>query len=93
MKKEDILKQQRISVRAMDVLILILKDEAPSPSALDVRELLSEFEEDSGTTVLLFRERVFSDLRRLDLTALLELQQRIEIAVAEISSRDVRGEA
>ena len=93
MKRDDLTEIRRFKLRAQDVLVFVMKDEAPDPSAHHVHEILNEFEEDSDVTVLLFREGVFSDLVRLDLKALIELQERVEQAIAQISTRDSKGEA
>lgn len=93
MDRDDVADLRQYKLRAHDVVIVILKDDVSEPSAEGVHELLQEFGADLDVTVLLFKERVFSDLSKAGLTSLLALQKRIEHAIAQLSTRDAKGDA
>lgn len=93
MNRDDLADLRRFQTRAQDVLVFILKDGSDEPTVQDVIEILNEFEEDADVTVLIFNERVFSDLTKLGLAGLISLQERVEQAIAEISTRDCQGDA
>ena len=92
MKDELIRKVQKLQIQEGDVVALTLKDDVNEDTLEDLHDVLSEFSLDTGTFVLVFREGVFSDIRRLDLTALLSLNQLVEEALTKFASQESAGD-
>jgi len=82
MTEEFIQKIQKLSVQEGDIIILTIKDDV---SDIIFNQLGSLVEKFTHGFVLVFREGIFSDLKKLDLQNLLHLNQLVEEAITNIA--------
>jgi len=93
MSDDDIVDIQKLSVSPGNVVVITVKDDLADDGLGTISQILNQFSNDSGAMVLVFRERVVSDFKTLGLVELVKLQEVIEKAILELTTRDSKGEA
>ena len=89
---DDLIREVRkLETRRGDTVVVTIPDDADDEVLHLLQPLLYDFAHDTGTFVLVFREGVFSDIRRLNLTELLDLNQRVEERITEITTAESVG--
>lgn len=87
-----VLSAHRKQIIPGDVLLITVSDMVFSDDE-NLQQNLESFAEDADVYVLVMQESHFKDLKKLSLTDLITLQERIEEAIQEISERDSLAQA
>jgi hypothetical protein len=93
MTESDLVQVWRTTLGLLDFAVFVVRDEADPSDVEGLQDVLDDIAEAGEATILVVRESLFADFRKLTLQELLMLQGRLEEAVQKRFTNGVVGDA
>jgi proline racemase len=88
----DLVQIWKTTMGPLDFAVFVVRDDAEDTDIDQVRSVLQDIAEAGEATILVVRESVFSDFRKLNLNELVALQETVEQALRERITTGVVGD-
>lgn len=92
MKESDLVQIWKTTVEPLDFAVFVVRDGARDEDIAGVREVLMDIAEAGEATILVVRESVFADFRKMPLSELVALQETVDRALRERITTGVVGD-
>lgn len=92
MNDSDILQLWKTTLAPLDFALFIIRDDAPEDDMEGVRETLADIAEAGEATIMVIRESVFADFRKMALQDLVALHETVDKAIRERTITGIVGD-
>lgn len=92
MTESDLVQIWKTTVEPLDFAVFVVRDGANDADIAGVKEVLKDIAEAGEATILVIRESVFADFRKMPLSELVALQETVDRALRERITTGVVGD-
>lgn len=92
MNESDLVQIWKTTLAPLDFAVFVVRDSADNRDLECVQEILNDIAEAGEATILVVRESVFADFRKLGLAELVALQEKVSTALLERTTTGIVGD-